>query len=417
MIFPKKEGKKDSKIIASGCASMIEPQLILVRISFDCLARSGYSPSRGVWVPLSAIDAMNPAMQHAKQQLFRPFRFGQWSRLALVGLFAGEMSSGGGCNFNRFNVASNTGNGGHRDFLMAHAPNWAALWPLILVLIIAIPILWLLFLYVSSRMRFILFDSVVAKRCEIRRMWRERGEQALQFFLWQLLLSVVSLAGMAILIGVPALGAFLAGWFSAPREHVLQLALAGVIVFFLFAAWAVLAVVVHVFTKDFVVPQMALENISAFEGWRRLLPMLSNEKGGYAGYVGMKLVLAIGGGIVVGILAFIVIIILLIPFGGLGAIAILTGATAGWTWNVFTITVAIVAGCIFLLVLFYALSLISVPLIVFFPAYSIYFFAARYPLLARLIFPAPPPAPPAAPVTPTPEPPPPPIMPSPEPIG
>jgi hypothetical protein len=81
---------------------------------------------------------------------------------------------------------------------------------------------------------------------------------------------------------------------------------------------------------------------------------------------------------------------LLIPVGGLGAITVLTGQTAGLTWNVFTITLAVVAGCIFLLVFFYAVALISVPVIVFFPAYAIYFFAGRYPQLGSLIYPAPP---------------------------
>jgi len=207
-----------------------------------------------------------------------------------------------------------------------------------------------------------------------------------------------------VLIGVPAFAAFLLGWFTAPKEHLAPLILTGIFVFFVFMFWMVASIVVQVFTKDFVVPQMALENISAFEGWRRLWGMLGSEKGSYAGYGGMKLVLTIGAGIGIGILAFIVIIILLIPFGGLGAITVLAGKAAGLTWNVFTITAAVVAGSIFLMVVFYAISLISVPVIVFFPAYSIYFFAARYPQLARLIYPSAPPNAPAPLISPTPEP-------------
>jgi hypothetical protein len=116
----------------------------------------------------------------------------------------------------------------------------------------------------------------------------------------------------------------------------------------------------------------------------------------------MKLVMSIGAGIVVGILAVILILVLLIPIGGLGVISVLLGQSAGLTWDVFTITLALVAGCILLLLILYGVSLISVPVFVFFPAYSIYFFAARYPLLARLIYP--PPAPPAPLVPPAPEP-------------
>jgi hypothetical protein len=139
---------------------------------------------------------------------------------------------------------------------------------------------------------------------------------------------------------------------------------------------------------------MALENIGALDGWRRLLPMLKSEKGGYAGYLGMKLVLAIGAAVMVGILAVVLILIILIPVGGVGIIAVLGGKAAGLQWDVYTITAAVVAGCIVLAVLLYLISLVSVPAIVFFPAYSIHFFASRYSLLDRLLRPVAPPLPP-----------------------
>jgi hypothetical protein len=362
------------------------------------------SPSRGVPVPISAVDSLSPAFEHTRQQLFRPFRFGQWTRLALVGLFAGEMSSGGGCNVNYPTHTSTT----HRNFVAAVPPNWELLAPLLVIAIIAIPVIWCLLIYVNSRMRFVLFDSVIAKKCELGRMWRERRGPAFQYFIWQILFFLATIAGTAILLGVPALAAFLLGWFTAPRQHLAPLILSGIFLFFVLMLWVLLSIVIQVFTKDFVIPQMALENLSAFEGWRRLWVMLQSEKGFYAGYGGMKLVLAIGAAVAIGILAFIAIVILLIPFGGIGAIAVIAGKAAGFTWNVFTITAAIVAGSMFLLIVFYAVSLISVPVIVFFPAYSIYFFAARYPNLARVMYPPPPPSPPFVP---------PPIPPPPEPIG
>lgn len=340
-------------------------------------------------MPVSAIDSISPAFEHTKGQLFRPFRFGQWTRVALVGLFAGELSSGGGCNFNMPSHVGST----HRNFMFAAAPNWALLGPFLAIALIAIPIIWLVLIYINSRMRFVLFDSVIAKRCDVGQMWGRRGEQAFQYFVWQIVFLLVMLAGTAVLVGVPALVAFLLGWFTAPREHLAPLILTGIFVFFVFLAWAVASIVVLVFTKDFVVPQMALENISAFEAWRRLSRMLNAERTSYAGYAGMKVIMAIGAAFAVGILAFIAIVLLLIPFGGLGAIAVIAGKVGGLTWNVFTITAAIVAGSIFLVCVLYVVSLISVPVIIFFPAYSIYFFAARYGPLGRLIYPPPPPAP------------------------
>lgn len=346
-------------------------------------------------MPLSAVDSVNPAFEHAKLQLFRPFKLGQWSRLALVGLLAGELSSGGGCNFN----VPNFSGGAQRHDLVMPASNPLLLGLLIAALIVVVPLLWLLFIYLSSRMRFVLFDSVVEKRCELRRFWRERRAPAMRFFLWQIVFSLATLAAIAVVVGIPALIAFALGWLGEPRNHVGQLILFGLPVFLAFVVVLVVSLIVHVFTKDFVIPQMALENVSAFEGWRRLWVMLKSEKGSYAGYGGMKLVLAIGAAFFVGIAAIIVIVALMIPFGGVGAITVLAGKSAGLTWNVFTVTAAVVAGCVFVALLLYAVSLVSVPVTVFFPAYAIYFFAARYPLLANLIYPPPPDiSPPAAPV-------------------
>ena len=124
----------------------------------------------------------------------------------------------------------------------------------------------------------------------------------------------------------------------------------------------------------------------------------------------MKIVLAIGAAVVLGIVSAIVMLLFLIPVGGLGAVAVLAGMAAGLTWNLYTITLAVVAGCLAILFILYILSLVSVPAVVFFPAYAIYFFASRYPALDALLHPAPPP-PLISP------PPPPPLPPAPEPIG
>jgi hypothetical protein len=279
------------------------------------------------------------------------------------------------------------------------------------VLIIAGFVLFILFLYVNSVMRFVLFDSVVAKECRIWQSWTRRQGPGRRFFVWQILLALASIVCLTILVGIPAGFAFLVGWLKDPKEHMIPLILGGMALFFLFLLFVVVQLVVHVMTKDFVVPQMALEEIGALEGWRRLWPQIKREKGGYAAYIGMKIVMAIGAAIILGVVSAIVILLFLIPVGGLGAVAVIAGMTAGLTWNLYTITLAAVAGVIAIFALLYVISLISVPAVVFFPAYSIYFFASRYPALDALLHPAPPP------VMPPPPPDPPPFLPPPEPIG
>jgi hypothetical protein len=357
-------------------------------------------------VPINAVDAITPAFRHARQQLLEPFRLGQWAKLALVGLLAGELSSGGGCNGGNFHVPVHTGGSNH---LLETGLSYTdpALYGGLIAFLIVIGIgLLVLLLYVNSVMRFILFDSVIAKECRIREGWNRRQQPGWRYFYWQVLLILVSVASITILVGIPAGFAFLMGWLKEPKEHLIPLILGGMVLFFLLLAFIVAQLVVQVISKDFVLPQMALEGIGAIEGWRRLWPQLLGEKAAYAGYIGMKIVMAIGAAIVIGIATLIVFLVILIPIGGFGAIAIIAGKAAGVTWNLYTISLVVIVGCIALFFLVYAISLVSVPAIVFFPAYSIYFFASRYPALSVLLYP-PPPAPPVPPMPtapPTPEP-------------
>ena len=359
------------------------------------------------------MDAITPAFDHARQQLARPFRASQWAKLGLVGLLAGEMGSGGGgCNPSAFQMPTHSNSS--QRFLETALPSISPMLTasLIAVLVAAGLVFVVLFLYVNSVMRFVLFDSVVAKDCRIGYSWSRRQGPGRRFFVWQILLALVSMVCLTILVGIPAGFAFLVGWLRAPKEHVIPLILGGMALFFVLLLFVLTQLVVHVMTKDFVVPQMALEEISAIEGWRRLWPQIKGEKGGYAAYIGMKIVMAIGAAIILGIVSAIVILLFLIPVGGLGVVAVIAGMAAGVTLNVYTITLMVVVGSILIFSLLYVISLVSVPAVVFFPAYSIYFFAARYPALDALLHPAPPPA-----ISPPPPPDPPPLLPTPEPIG
>jgi hypothetical protein len=113
-------------------------------------------------LPISAIDAISPAFQHTKEQLLHPFRAAQWAKLALVGFLAGELSSGGCNGGNSFQPPSHPRGG--QPFPLPHAHLLQYAW-LIVLLIVFGTFFWVLFLYVSSVMRFILFDSVIATLC------------------------------------------------------------------------------------------------------------------------------------------------------------------------------------------------------------------------------------------------------------
>ena len=340
-------------------------------------------------MPVSAVDVITPAFQHAKQQLFRPFRFGQWVRLAFVGLLAGEMGSGG-CNFNYSFPSTSHPQGSDHSVSSVLGLDPAMLAGLITFFVVAGLILFVLFTYINSVMRFILFDSIITRECHIRKGWNRHGRHGLRLFVWQILLMLAFFAALAILVGLAAALAWRLDWIARPGEHVLGLVLGGCVALLLLFTLILAFAVVHVMTKDFVVPQMALEDISAMEGWRRLWGWLKTEKGGYASYIGMKIVLAIAAAIAFGMITLIIFFVLLIPIGGFGLVAVLAGKAAGLTWTFYTIALAVLAGCVALAIFLFAASFISVPAVVFFPAYAIYFFAPRYPILAAQLWPPPP---------------------------
>lgn len=340
-------------------------------------------------MPITAVDAIDLAVEHTKRQLLKPFRLVQWTKLAVVGLLAGELGSTGGCNGSNFRLPHHPGAPPHGHFPGLAGIDFALLAGLISVIVVAAFLLGIILMYVSSVMRFVLFDSVIAKECHIRQGWISRQAAGWRYFLWKLVFGIGTFAGIVILVGVPAAFAYAAGWLREPREHVLPLALGGLVVFLGLMIFILALAVTLVLTKDFVVPQMALENISAFEGWRRLWPMLTAEKGAYAAYIGMKIITAIGAGILVAIATLVLGLIIALPTVGLSIIAVLTGKSAGLTWNAETITLAVVVGSALVAGFLYLVSLISVPVIVFFPAYSIYFFAARYRPLSAALYPVP----------------------------
>ncbi|MGH9669594.1 MAG: DUF7544 domain-containing protein [Terriglobales bacterium] len=345
--------------------------------------------------PLTAIQAMTPAFERTKQQLFQPFRLSRWWRLALTSLLAGEMGSGGNFgNHANWNPQGRSGKG--NEFLLLAAPPWAD-WhdylPLIVAAVLFAMVLMVILIYVSSVFRFILLDSVLTERVRIREGWRRWHDRGGRFFLFQIGFAAVMLTLLGLVVGLPLLYAWSAGMFRNAGEHWVAFLVGGLLMLFVGGAVLIAAALAGVFTKDFVVPLMALEELSALQAWRRLLPMLQSEKGPYAGYIGMKIVLAIGSAILFGILSLLALLIVLIPLVILGILVGVLAVGLGLTWNPLTIVLAVLVGAALLFGLFWVMALVAVPSVVFFQSYTLYFFGARYARLGAMLAPPAPPTP------------------------
>ena len=336
----------------------------------------------------NAIDVIAPAWEHMKQVLF-PMRWAVWWRVGLLGLATGELSSGGG--FNGFNYQMPAPHASHdRLALFAVAP---PVWIIALIAlgVTALLVLMVVFAYVSSVCRFILFESVLTRRFALRESWRKWQRQGMRYFAFNLLVMAVFLLALGV-FAIPAIFFAYRRAGGNPGGHLLLLIGGGALLLTVLFIVFFTVSLVYVLVKDFVVPQMALEDVSVLAGWRRLWTQMMQERGAYAGYIGMKIVLALGAALAIGIVMLVIILILLIP--GI-IIAVLVAALKPGFGLGLVLAVLIPLGIVVVLGLMFGMAVIGSPITIFFPAYSMHFFADRYPPLAALLYPPPPIPPPA----------------------
>jgi hypothetical protein len=369
-------------------------------------------------VPVSAVDCVQPAIQHTREQLFSRFRIGQWSRLALVGILAAEMHAGG-CNFGNIGQLLSQPPKRSNEFLAAPFPHLdpariAQFAGLIAAVVLLAIVMFFVFLYISSVFRFILFESVLRRECSIGEGWQRWHRTGRRYFLWQLVYVISTWMVLGLLIGIPVLFALTAGWFKDFKNHIAGMIGGVILLVGVILIVSLAAAIVQVLAKDFLVPIMALENLDFADGWSRLFAIMRGEPGKYAVYLLMKVVLSIAAAILFSIIAIIPALVVIIP----SVLIVLAGKAAGMGWSAATVSLLIIFGTMVFALLIYLVALVSVPATVFFPAYAMYFFASRYPNLGALLNPASaPPAPEAPTVMESPSLPSPPLPPSPEPIG
>ncbi|MGA3327802.1 MAG: hypothetical protein ABSF45_25360 [Terriglobia bacterium] len=350
--------------------------------------------------PLSAVDCIGPAFAQTTHQLFAPFRFQRWARLALVCLILGDFAGGGGGPSGNFNLPAGRTRSG-KGLLAIPNIDWDKILPWLPWVLAGVALLFLfifLWVYVASVYRFVLFDSVLYDRCELKGSWGRWEPCGRSYFYWCLAIFVATAVGSCLIIGAPLLIAWRAGLFHHPREHLAALILGGAALFFILLAFFVLSAVVALFAKDFCVPIMAMEKVGVMDAWRRLLPMLAAEKLAFTGYVLMKIVLAIGSAIIFGIITFLTLLVLLIPLGIAAVIVFFAGKGLGLTLNVATISALVIICGIILAGIIYIVAFISTPAMVFFQSYVLHFMGSRYPALGAVVFPPPPETPPPPPV-------------------
>ena len=344
---------------------------------------------------LSAIDAFGPAFARVGAMLFHPFRLGSWLKIGLIGLLGGgAVIASGGSGF-RVPAVPSGGNRGELPsetediFRAIRAIHLADYFHIILIVIAVIVVLALIFLYLFCRFRFILFDTVVTGQPAIGRVWRKYESQANRYFGFWLAFRLLSWAAMFMIVGLPLWHAYKNGVFSGDNSLPAFFAILASIALAAIAA-SILLAVVSTLAKDFVMPVVALDDLSMGDAWSAVWRVVASEPGAWAAYMGLKLLCSIGSGIALSI-AFVIAmlpaaIVIGIPAGFLVAIGIVAFKTLG---AVAGIIICCIAGLVAAAGFFFLLLILTAPVSVFFTSYALYFFGGRYPRLAALLWPQP----------------------------
>ena len=247
---------------------------------------NGDRPKIEIFAPFGA------AYEWMKIVLFTPFDFGKWLTIAFAAFLSGAW--GNGINFNYRGWRGDTWNFRsvtHNNFSTTNgsAPDW--LIPLIIVIGLVIFILALLFMWISSRGRFIFVDCVVRNRAAIVAPWREFRREGNSFFLFNLLLFLSAMVMIAVLVLVIALPL---GLLSGDRH---SNGIGAIAVFALIFA-GLMAMGVAVFLSvvtNFMIPVMYARRCRAGEAFRDVSKLVLNRPGPFILFVlfGFVLIIAL----------------------------------------------------------------------------------------------------------------------------
>jgi hypothetical protein len=291
-------------------------------------------------------EPVSPALERVKRMLFKPFDLGKWFTIGFCAWLAGlgeSGGSGGGGNFN-----SNFGQHHETNFAESFRQHfWQArdyilnnlgwIIPLAALLVVIGLALWLLFLWLNSRGKFMFLHCVALDKAEVVEPWNQFAFEGNSLFLFRLVLGLI---GMVLLLPfliiaiVMVLKMLLSGQFLP--NAIIGAVGCGLIFFGMVIVFAI----IQKLTADFVVPIMFLRRNRCLQAWKELGSLISGHVGIFILYFLFQIVLGMAIGIIV-----------------VGAILI----------------TCCIAGC--LMILPYIGTVLLLPVLVFKRSYSLYFLA------------------------------------------
>jgi hypothetical protein len=249
---------------------------------------------------INVVEPVSLALERVKRVLFRPFDLGKWFIIGFCAWLAqlGEGGFGGNYNFGPHQGTNSGDSFRHsferaRDYVLDNL-NWIV--PLAAGVVVVFLALWLLFLWLNSRGKFMFLHCAALDKAEVAEPWHKFAAEANSLFLFRLglgLIAMICTLPLLITAIVIVCKMFLNGQF------LLNDILGAVGLGLLFFGVAIVFAVIQKLTLDFVVPIMFLRRQRCLSAWKELGTLISGHVGVFILYFLFQIVLAMAIGVIV----------------------------------------------------------------------------------------------------------------------
>jgi hypothetical protein len=223
---------------------------------------------------IEILAPFNQAIELTRLILFRPFDITKWLVIGFAAFLSGWLNSGGGSinpwSFRRWNTSNlQAPTLQFRSFNMEHAG--LVFLTVVVVLAVVALVFLIVWLWIVARGRFVFIDCLVRNRAAIAEPWREFRQEGNRFFVFLLVLMLLSLVLVALF------GGLIFGLFVLWRNYrVANVPALFVVVPIVVFAWVAFAVVVNLITY-FMPPVMYTRRCSPVDAARAILQLLFDD--------------------------------------------------------------------------------------------------------------------------------------------
>jgi hypothetical protein len=339
-------------------------------------------------MPLSATEAISPAIEHAKA-LLQPFSLKLWLKLGLVALVA---EAGAQLIFPPF---GNSAPASSSSGIGAVAGGLTSMMVAAFVVIGVIGfLLAFAFFYLSSRMQLVLMDLVATRTTLVAPVWHRTAPRTWRWIGFK----VVTYLAIFLIAGAILIMPLLYFLRSLPRGNVKPAVpvFVGTFVLIFLLVFVVFFVILMAIwsTRDFVLPFLLFEDATVGDAVRSAWSLVRREPGSFLFYLFMKFVMSLVAGIVAEFCIALYVLILCVPIGGIAAALWFLLHQSGPFATAIMYTSFALLGLVFLAALFGAILCISCAILIFYQAYTLYFLGGRIPVIGNLLQPQHPEPPP-----------------------